>query len=117
MTPTLLETPPMADELLIPADDSQPVALEELLAASGLEREELVELIAIGVVELRGTQPVWTFHARTVTLARRASRLRDSFGLNPSGMALALTYLERIETLERQLRELESQLPREAVNG
>lgn len=117
MTPALMEMPAMADELLIPADDSQPVALEELLAASGLAQEELMELLAIGVFELSGTQPVWTFHARTVTLARRASRLRDSFGLNPSGLALALTYLERIETLERRLRELESQLPRAAVNS
>ena len=38
--------------------------------------------------------------------------LRDTFGLNTSGIALALTYLERIEQLERRLRELESQLPR-----
>jgi chaperone modulatory protein CbpM len=39
-------------------------------------------------------------------------KLRDSFGLNPPGMALALTYLEKIEALEHRLRELECLLPR-----
>jgi chaperone modulatory protein CbpM len=38
--------------------------------------------------------------------------LRDDFGLNPPGMALALAYLERIDELERRLRELECQLLR-----
>jgi len=44
--------------------------------------------------------------------ARRAARLRDDFGLDASGMALALAYLERIEELERRLREPECLLPR-----
>jgi chaperone modulatory protein CbpM len=102
----------MAEDLLIPDDDESPVALEELLAASGLGHQEVSELIQFGVFRLAGSAPVWTFHARTVILARRAARLRDDFGLNVSGMALALTYLERIEALEGRLRELESQLPR-----
>jgi chaperone modulatory protein CbpM len=103
---------PMAEELLIPVDEASPVALEVVLAASGLAREEVIELIEIGVFQLAGSSPVWTFHASTITLARRACRLRDTFDLNVSGIALALTYLERIEQLERRLRELESQLPR-----
>jgi chaperone modulatory protein CbpM len=103
---------PMAEDLLIPIDEATPVALEEVLAASGLAREEVIELIEIGVFQLAGTSPVWTLRASTITLARRACRLRDAFGLNTSGIALALTYLERIEQLERRLRELESQLPR-----
>ncbi|MCT0206769.1 chaperone modulator CbpM [Synechococcus sp. CS-1332] len=103
----------MADDLLIPDDDDAcTVALEELLAASGLGHEEVIELVQFGVFRCATNAPVWTFHVHTVTLARRAARLRDDFGLNVSGMALALTYLERIEALEGRLRELESQLPR-----
>ncbi len=102
----------MADDLLIPDDDENPVALEELLSASGLAQEEVSELVQFGVFQLANRGAVWTFHARTVTLAHRAARLRDDFGLNVPGMALALTYLERIEALEGRLRELESQLPR-----
>jgi len=101
----------MADDLLIPDDDENPVALDELLSASGLAREEVSELVAFGVFQLAGDRAVWSFHARTVTLARRAARLRDDFGLNGPGMALALTYLERIEALEGRLNELECQLP------
>jgi chaperone modulatory protein CbpM len=103
----------MADDLLIPDDDEAcTVALEELLAASGLVHEEVSELVQFGVFRCVQQAPFWTFHVRTVRLARRAARLRDDFGLNVSGMALALTYLERIEALEERLRELESQLPR-----
>jgi len=108
---TLRYTPPMADDLLIPDDDERPVALEELLATSGLAPDEVSELVAFGVFELVGGDGTWVFHGRTITLARRAARLRDDFGLNGPGMALALTYLERIGALERRLRELESQLP------
>lgn len=103
----------MADDLLIPDDnDACTVALEELLAASGLGHEEVIELVQFGVFRCAQHAPVWTFHIHTVTLACRAARLRDDFGLNVPGMALALTYLERIEALEGRLRELESQLPR-----
>lgn len=103
----------MADDLLIPDDNESPVRLEELLSASGLAQEEVIELVQFGVFQVAGdSETTWTFHTRTLTLACRAARLRDDFGLNVSGMALALTYLERIEALEGRLRELESQLPR-----
>jgi chaperone modulatory protein CbpM len=85
------------------------VAFEELLAASGLAREELVEF---GALEPVGSGGAWRFAARVVVQARRAARLRDAFGLNPAGMAVALAYLERIEELEGRLRELECQLLR-----
>jgi chaperone modulatory protein CbpM len=91
--------------------DEATVALEELLAVSGLAREELVELVDFGAFEPVVAGTAWRFAARVVVQARRAARLRDDFGLNPPGMALALAYLERIEELERRLRELECQLP------
>ena len=102
----------MADELLIPADGDEPVESAELLAASGLAREELVELVEFGVFETREGTVGWSFHARVVHQARRAVKLRDAFGLNPPGMALAITYLEKIEALEQRVRELECHLPR-----
>lgn len=92
-------------------DEEARVAFDELLAASGLAREELIELVEFGVFEPRGAEAgSWRFTSGTVVLARRAARLREDFGLNPAGMALALTYLERIEALERRIRELECQM-------
>lgn len=88
------------------------IALEELIQASGLAREEVQELVEFGVLERTVVGNGWRFHSRTVIQARRAARLRDDFGLNTAGMGLALTYLERIQQLEQRLRELEAQLPR-----
>jgi chaperone modulatory protein CbpM len=95
-----------------PLDDDAMVALEELLEASGLAREELLELVEFGVLEPAVSGDRWLFLSGCVLQARRAARLRDDFGLNPAGMALALAYLERIDELERRLRELECQLLR-----
>ena len=101
----------MTDDVLIPADAESQVDLAELLAASGLAEAEVVELVEFGVLETKGSVSGWSFHARVVHQARRAATLRDTFGLNTPGMALALTYLERIEALEQRLRELECLLP------
>lgn len=43
---------------------------------------------------------------------RGAARLKRDFDLNPAGLALALTYLERIRELEARLRRLECRLMR-----
>ena len=48
--------------------------------------------------------------ARHIVLGRRASRLKVDFDLNLSGLALALTYLERIEEMEAELERLRCQL-------
>jgi chaperone modulatory protein CbpM len=102
----------MADDILSCEDSESPLNAEELLAASGLAREELAELVEFGVFETAEGATGWSFRARVVHQARRAVKLRDAFGLNAPGMALALTYLEKIDTLERRLRELECLLPR-----
>lgn len=101
----------MADELLDPVDGEIPVQSAELLEASGLAHEELVELVEFGVFETHQGEAGWSFHSRVVHQARRVVKLRDAFGLNPAGMALALTYLEKIEALEQRLQELECLLP------
>jgi chaperone modulatory protein CbpM len=108
----------MSDDAVLQfLDEATEVALEELLAASGLARAELLEMVELGVFAPRpgargSDQATWRFSSRAIYLGRRAARLRDDFGLEPAGMALALAYLERIEALEARLRELECQLLR-----
>jgi chaperone modulatory protein CbpM len=97
-----------SDPFQLPGDDAT-VALEEFLTLSGLAREELLELVEFGAFEPVVAGGSWRFSARVIVQARRAARLRDDFGLNAPGMALALAYLERIDELERRLRELECQ--------
>ena len=95
------------------------VALEDLTQASGLTAQEIIELVEYGVFEPvgadavgRGEPRAWRFAARCIVTGRTASRLRQDFDLSTSGLALVLSLLERIETLERQIRVLEAQLLR-----
>jgi chaperone modulatory protein CbpM len=102
----------MSETLLQILDAETSVALDELMRASGLAREEVVELVEYGVFQPQGAAPAWRFASHTIVVARRAARLRSDFGLNTSGLALALAYLDRIEVLERRIRELECGLLR-----
>jgi chaperone modulatory protein CbpM len=100
-------------ELLQILDEHTEVAFAELLSASGFERDELVELIECGVLQPRGeSESQWRFPSRALAVTRRASRLRSEFDLDPHAVALALGLLDRIEDLQRRVRELECQLLR-----
>lgn len=93
-------------------DDETYVELDELTQASGLAATQIVELTEFGVFEPRREANGWRYSARCILRARQAARLQRDFELDSTGLAVALTYLDRIETLEHQLRELECQLLR-----
>jgi len=104
---------PLDEALLL--EEHVLVALEELAQASGLSAQEIIELVEYGVFEpvgRPGEAQAWRFAARCIVTGRTASRLRKDFDLPTSGLALALSLIERIETLERQVRVLEAQLLR-----
>jgi len=90
------------------------VALEELVQASGLSAEEIVELVEYGALEpVSGTAAEvsrWRFSARAIVMGRAASRLKTDFDLNVSALSLVLTYLQRIEEMEAELTRLRAQL-------
>lgn len=93
------------------------VALDELAQASGLLPQEIVELVEYGVFQpSAGTQSgtgaasAWRFSARHIVLGRRASRLKADFELDLSGLALVLTYLQRIDEMEAELTRLHCEL-------
>lgn len=92
-------------------DDESTVAFDELVAASGLPSDVVGELVEWGAFEpVTGTTV--SFRSHTIVMARRAARLRNAFTLDVTALALALAYLERIDGLERRLRELECGRPR-----
>ncbi len=92
-------------------DERSCITLVELQRASGLSKTEITELVEIGVFEQSSRDRVgWVFSSRCISQARTALRLRNDFELNTQGVALALTYLERIRELEDRLHELECQL-------
>jgi len=94
--------------------DAHPsLTLSELAELSGLTSAELDELVDCGVLrplDLTGAEH--SFGGECLAAARTAARLRADFDLHPSALALALALLERVHTLEAQLRNLQALLPR-----
>ena len=93
-------------------DEHTQVSVEEVLAASGMTLEDLQALADWGVFGLSAEQidrvTIGELRVSSASLhvARRAMRLRHAFDLDTTGIAVALSLLERIDDLERELREL-----------
>ena len=88
------------------------LTLTELTELSGLTEAEVRELVDYGCiapVDAGATQ--WVFKGRCVTTVRAASRLRSGFDLEPHGVALVVSLLDRINDLEAQLNALRAQMP------
>lgn len=101
----------MSSEIAALLSEHLEVELEELARATGLSDAEILELADYGVFEPVGGAPLrWRFSARCIVLGRRASRLREDFGLDVSGLALVAALLERIDDLEQERARLRAQL-------
>ena len=88
-------------------------SLAELAEVAGVPEAELRELAdygAIAPVDPGASQ--WVFTATCLTTVRAAGRLRASFELEPHGVALVMSLLERIRDLEAELAALRAQMPR-----
>ncbi len=87
------------------------VTLVELSHASGLEPDVLRELVEYGALALSTTEGAeWSFSAECVVRVRTAARLKIDLELETPAVALVLSYLERIQRLESELRHLRAQL-------
>lgn len=94
-------------------DECGELTIVELTHCSGLTIDEVRELVDLGALvptSQRGTEPL--FPAACIAAVRAAARLRRDFEVDARGLALALTLLERIESLETELRAIAARLPR-----
>lgn len=90
-------------------------SLAELAELSGLSEAELSELVDYGAVTpIDPDSSPWVFNGKCLLTVRTACRLRISFDLEPHGVALIVSLLDRIHDLEAQLSSLRAQLPRHA---
>lgn len=90
-------------------------SLAELAELSGLSEAELHELVDYGAVTpIDPDSSPWVFNGKCLLTVRTACRLRISFDLEPHGVALIVSLLDRIHELEAQLGSLRAQLPRHA---
>jgi len=102
-------TVPIEDALRL--DSIADVTWTELLQASGLPEGELRELVRYGALVPRDPDaPAWTFEARWLVVAKTASRIRHDFELDPYGVSIVLSYVERIRLLEDEIRAMRAQL-------
>lgn len=87
-------------------------SLLELVELSGLSVDELRELVEYGAITpVNPDSPQWVFPGQSLLTIRAACRLRVSFDLEPHGVALVISLLDRIHDLEAQMGSLRAQLP------
>jgi hypothetical protein len=87
------------------------VTWTQLVGAAGLPEDELRELVRYGALVPRDpAAATWTFEARWLVVAKTASRIRHDFELDPYGVSVVLSYLDRIERLEAEIRALRARL-------
>jgi len=97
------------------AEDNE-FSFPELVELSGLSEAELHELVDYGAITpVDPGSPQWVFKGRCLVTVRAAYRLRASFDLDPHGIALVISLLDRIHGLEEELGSLRAQLPRHAA--
>ncbi len=96
---------------LVWLDARETVTITELSVACGLSSAELDELVAYGALApLAPDQPERRFSAEHVGRLRQAGKLRVDFDLDLFAVVILLDYLNRIESLEQQLRSLQARL-------
>ena len=93
--------------------EARELSITELLELSGLSAHELQELVDYGALTpLHGAAPPLVFASHCLLTVRTATRLQQGFELEPHGLAMAVSLLERIRDLEAQLEQVRAQLPR-----
>ena len=86
--------------------------LTELAELADMPEAEVRELVEYGAVTpVDPEAPAWVFSGKCLLTIRTACRLRMSFDLEPHGVALIVSLLERIKDLEAELGSLRAQLP------
>jgi chaperone modulatory protein CbpM len=92
-------------------DEFTEITWTQLVSACGLSEGEVRELVRYGALVPRDPDAsTWTFEARWLLVARRASRLRRDFDLDPHGVSVLLSFVDRIESLEAELRMLRARV-------
>ena len=91
-------------------DETGAVSITQLVEQSGLTEAELQALVDCGALEPSDAAAgALRFSSRCVIAARTARRLRDDFALDDEhAVALLLRFMQRIESLEQRLRELQT---------
>jgi chaperone modulatory protein CbpM len=86
-------------------------SVDEVAEMSGLPVDLLETLAESGALPTRsigGHRTTICFASESITLARAAGRIRDHFELDEPGLAVALSLLRRVRSLEARLAEVQA---------
>lgn len=93
-------------------DASETVSLSDLSRVCAISDDEVMELVDYGALIPLEMQPKGRiFSAACLTTLRTACQIRRDYDLELFTITLLMRYLNRIETLERELRTVRAQLP------
>jgi chaperone modulatory protein CbpM len=88
-------------------DTRTTLTVVELAESCGISEGIVQDLVDYGALSPSGSRPgEWTFSAQCVVSVRKAVRLCTDLELETSAMALVVSFLERIQELEAQVRRL-----------
>lgn len=95
---------------------SDTCTLEYIVEVSGLDRQDVLDLVETGVLTPSSRDhDNYFFHTDCVVLARKAKRLRDDFELDTPGLTLTMELLRRMDELQAEITSLRARsLPRRA---
>jgi chaperone modulatory protein CbpM len=89
-------------------EENVELSLADLCRSCRLPADEVVELVAEGIIEPLGRDAIhWRFQGVSVRRVRCAVKLRQDLGVNWAGAALALELLDELRRLRARLRRLE----------
>lgn len=74
--------------------------------------DELTEVVELGMIAPLEPQADWIFDYHALHYLKRACRLRIELELEWSGTAVALTLLDKVDSLEQENAQLKRQLAR-----
>ena len=81
------------------------------VATIARRQRKLRELVEYGVFEsVDSSAHTWKFRAHYIVLARKACRLRHDFELDAHSLAVLLGFVERIDSLQREVLDLRAQV-------
>jgi len=92
--------------------ESGELSYTQLIQLSGLSESDLAALVDDGVLQpLDPRASTWTFASHHLVVARTACRLRRDLELDAHAVSLLLRFIERVDALEAELRQLRAQMP------
>jgi len=86
------------------------VTYAELVAMADMPEHEVRDLVRYGALapidQAAAQPPQWRFRAEALLIVRKARGLRRELDLDAHAVSIVLSYLERIDALESELRAL-----------